>query len=328
MRGGVHVVQVPVERIEEFPEKMLVQIAGPPLQRILEPEELIQLVGQTPQTGSRILEPLVDGQRAALERARRHVPALSSAGDALPLDRLENAFPFGQRGMGRLQRGVQVVAHRSDPLVLMDQRVLDLEREAEEVLLASHVGARVIDHSARRVDLLRPRLLEVRAQDVEGFADDSGVLHQRDEAFRTETLDHPLLGVERHAALRDDLLALVRAKVAQLSQRLAHLDREARDLPDLEPFGAALHETDRQLRERLELARVVVRLVVEEAAYGCDLLVDERAEGRAEARHDLGLVQVLGSGSSHASRSPSTLGRGSALEIGSGLEPLDQHDPL
>ncbi len=295
----VHVVQVAIQRIQELPEEVLVEIARPALQRVLESQELIQLVREAPQPRRGLLESLVDDERAALERARG-LALLSRARHAVALHRLLHPVPFGQGRVRRFQRVVHGVGHRADALVLVNEGILDLEREREEVLLAAHVRGPFVDHAAGRMDLLRPRLLQIRAQAVHDLAHDPGVLHERDEPLRSQALDQSLLGVQRDPALRHHFLALHGAQVAHLSQGLAHLAREARDLVDFQPFGAALHDPDRQLGDAQELGRVPARLIVQDTTDRGHLLVDERAEGRAEARHGLGLVQVLGSCGSHA----------------------------
>src|SRR5258705_11481331 len=92
MRGRVHVVEVAVERIEEFPEEMLVQVARPSLQRVLKPQELVQLMREAAKPRGRFLQPLMDDERAALERARL-LPALAAARPATPPDPLLNTVP-------------------------------------------------------------------------------------------------------------------------------------------------------------------------------------------------------------------------------------------
>src|SRR5258705_13622565 len=86
MRGRVHVVEVAVERIEEFPEEMLVQVARPSLQRVLKPQDLVQLMQPAAKPRGRFLQPLIDDELPALQLARL-LPALVAARNAMPLER-------------------------------------------------------------------------------------------------------------------------------------------------------------------------------------------------------------------------------------------------
>ena len=186
---------------------MLVQIAGPSLERVLKAQQHVQLMGDGAEPRRRLLEALVDGQRPPLQGARV-LARLLSMRDPLALHSLLDDVPLGQRRVRGVQRLADDLAHRADPFILMNERVLDLEGKGKEVFLAPHVRRGIVDHAAGRVELLRACLLQIRAQTVQGVAHEARVIDQGREPVGAQALDQALLGLQRDPALRDHVLTL------------------------------------------------------------------------------------------------------------------------
>ena len=159
----------------------------------------------------------------------------------------------------------------------MDERALDLEGEREKVLVRPDVRRGVVDHAARRGHLLGLGTVHPCAQAVDRVPHHARVRQEGSKAVRAKLLGQPLLGLERDPAVRHHLLPLVRAELVELGDGLAQLERQVRDLGQLQPLGAPLDQPHGQVDDRPHLARFEIdMLAVDEPANDLNLLSNQR----------------------------------------------------
>src|SRR6185503_17013109 len=192
------VVDEAVERIEKFPEEVLVQVARTALERVLRAEEPAHLIDDVANLRFRLLESAVDRERALLRVVE------SGVGGAKRL-LLPALLPFGDRGEQRVERAAGHVVDERDPLVLVRYGALDLDREGEKVAVRSEPGRSFLEEGARR---LGARGLDLGAS-FDRVLDEIRLIEQRAQSLGAERSGQALFGLQLHVAGRDELLAVV-----------------------------------------------------------------------------------------------------------------------